>query len=223
MPMNKAQQREWTNLWQGIAELSSEFGERPIFIGGVAVWLHLAAKSLAEKLGEFSHDGDLLLSLGDFADLRDLYEVEPNRRLGKNQIRKHGIEFDVYVERNYDLVVPYADAMAESVVIQNVRVVSIEHLFVLKLEASIDRRGSEKGAKDERDLIRLCHLMNEGGFKTALITPYLRDDSFDLLRKLEKSSQFLSLAQRNAHEAKPLRVAVGAVVTPLLKGYRVAM
>ncbi len=217
--MNEEQKRAWAQLWKGISEISEEFEDRPVFIGGVAVYVHLAERSLETDLGEFSHDADLLLSLADFADLRDLYEVTPNRRLGKNQIIKHGIEFDVYVERNYGLAVQFDDAMAESKIIQNVRAASLEHLLVLKLDACLDRRGSEKGLKDERDLIRLCSMMHTGGYKQNLITPYFREETVDVLRALPRSSQFLVLTGRNAHSAKPLRSAVEAVSKSLSKAY----
>jgi hypothetical protein len=221
--MDDLQQREWANLWKGISEICAQFEQRPIFIGGVAVYLHLVDHALEGKLGEFSHDGDLLMSLADFADLRDLHEVTPNRRLGKNQVIRHGIDFDIYVERRYQLAVPFDDAMAESKVINQVRVASLEHLLVLKLEASADRQGSEKGLKDERDLIRLCVLMNDTGYKQALILPYLRDPTIDILKGLQKSSQFLALTGKNAHEARPLRISVEKVTNAILREHRKAI
>lgn len=216
--MNENQRREWASLWRGIKEVSEEFESRLIFIGGVAVWLHLSDLKM-ESMGEFSHDGDLLISLGDFADMRDLYEVTPNRRLGKNQIVKHGIEFDVYVERNYGLVVPFEDAMAESRVIEHVRVAGLEHLLVLKIEASIDRKGSEKGLKDERDLIRICKMLHDTGCKANIITPYLREENVEILKALPKSSQFIVMTGNNAHNVKPLREAVTEVTKSIIKTY----
>lgn len=210
-------------LWRGIDELASELGDRLVFIGGVAVYLHVSHVDPPEGFIEFSHDGDFLISLSDFTVLRDLEEVTPNRRLAKHQIIKHGVEFDVYVERNSHLLVPYEEAMSASTVIEapaigrGIRVASPEHLLVLKLDAYRDRRGSGKGEKDERDLIRIAYVMDRTGTaRRDLLDPYLTDEMSDLLVAMKRSHEFLRLSGRNAHRARDLRETFSSVVDSLL-------
>lgn len=157
--MTTVDPEQWGALWIGICELSEYFPEGVVFIGGVAVYLHARAGHVPENWIEFSHDGDLYIALADFADLRDTEEVTANRRLTKHQFIKNGIDFDVYLEHNNGLRVTYADVRAHSVVVERVRIASLEHLLMLKLDAYAARRGSAKGRKDERDLIRIAHLM----------------------------------------------------------------
>src|SRR5262245_5897824 len=83
-----------------------------VFIGGVAVYLHAVNNARTRDLAEASHDADFMLSLADFADLRDTDEVVANRRLSKHQLIRDGVEFDVYVERQNNLIVPYDEAGA---------------------------------------------------------------------------------------------------------------
>lgn len=203
---------EWDALWKGIREINDLFPDGVVFIGGVAVYLHIDKDALPPGFIEFSHDADLYFSLADFADLRDIEEVTANRRLNKHQIIKHGVEYDIYLERHNSLAVPYSEARAHSVVIDGMRAACLEHLLVLKLDAYGSRKGSSKGAKDERDLIRICYLLAGKGVDMGLITPYLDNDRMNLLKTLRNSPGFLVLCEGNAHKAKPVRDAVNEVV-----------
>lgn len=204
---------EWNRLWLGIDELHREFGDRLVFIGGVAVYLHVNAVGLGD-LAEISHDGDFLVSMRDFIDLRDREDVTSNHRLQKHQMVKHGVEFDVYVEHSNNLLVSYGEAVKWSVVLPSptstaVRVVRPEHLLVLKLEAFRSRRGTAKGSKDERDIIRLAYVMDRravsGAINPELIEAHMDVKTIDLLVSVEKSTEFIKLSKRNAHMAKMLR------------------
>lgn len=203
---------EWNALWKGIREINDLFPDGVVFIGGVAVYLHIDRDALPAGFVEFSHDADLYFSLADFADLRDIEEVTANRRLNKHQIIRHGVEYDIYLERHNSLAVPYSEARAHSVVIDGMRVACLEHLLVLKLDAYGSRKGSSKGAKDERDLIRICYLLAGKGFDMKLILPYLDSDRVNLLGGLRNSPGYLVLCEGNAHQARPVRDAVNGVV-----------
>lgn len=203
---------EWNALWKGIREINDLFPDGVVFIGGVAVYLHIDQNALPPGFIEFSHDADLYFSLADFSDLRDMEEVTANRRLNKHQIIKHGVEYDIYLERHNSLAVPYSEAFAHSVVIDNIRTACLEHLLVLKLDAFSSRKGSSKGAKDERDLIRICYLLAEKGVDMGLVRPYLDGDRMNLLKGLRNSPGHLALCEGNAHKAKAVRDAVNAVV-----------
>lgn len=198
----KDPEQTWDRLWEGICELSSVFEEGIVFIGGIAVYVHAQQQDVLPV--EFSHDADFYISLADFGELREIEEVTRNKRLHKCQIIKNDVAFDVYVERQSDLVVSYEDIETASVVIDNVRVASLEHLLILKLEAYRDRRGSKKGEKDERDVIRLGYLLRTG-VDHELVAPYLSEEITDTLLAVERSAQFSMLCDRNAQMASRLR------------------
>lgn len=197
----------WERLWRAVHELSEMFGARLVFIGGVAVYLHVeAARGPKSLMLEFSHDGDFYISAADFLDLIDVEDVTANYRLHKHQLTKDGIEFDVYKEYSNRLRVRYEDVAMASVVIENVRVAALEHLLLLKLDAYADRHGSAKGRKDERDLIRIGYLLS-AGMNRSLLAPYLSKDHVIVLDSLKRSPEIVELCGGNAHEAAKVRAA----------------
>jgi hypothetical protein len=194
----------WAALWSAICELSELFPDGLVFIGGIAVYLHARQARLAPWGIEFSHDGDFYVSLTDFSDLRDVEEVTANRRLSKHQFIKNGLSFDVYLEYNNTLRVPYADALSRSLIIDNVRVASLEHLLLLKLDAYADRKGSAKGQKDERDLIRITHILSHQVVHKRWLEPYATAEDVRLLTEALRSPEFVSMT-RNVKQAGALR------------------
>jgi hypothetical protein len=188
-------------------EMAHWFPEGLVYIGGIAVYLHAINLEATREFAEATHDADLYISVADMSDLRDLEEVTPNRRLGKSQIVKGGFEFDIYTERQSSLIVPYDMVLASANVYEQVRVASIELLFVLKLEAFLDRQQSEKGLKDAKDLLRLALIARKGSgrFDADLIAPYVRDAHLPLLDKVERGPAPVMMARGNAMQAKAMR------------------
>jgi hypothetical protein len=204
--MSTVDPEQWSALWIGICELSEYFPEGVVFIGGVAVYLHARAGHVPENWIDFSHDGDLYISLADFGDLRDTEEVTANRRLTKHQFIKNGIDFDVYLEYNNGLRVPYADIRTHSVVIEQVRVASLEHLLVLKSAAYAARKGSAKGRKDERDLIRIAHLMAPPYRpQRKQLKPYVTPRDVELLEAVSRTSPEFVQMSKDHKQTKRLR------------------
>lgn len=210
--MQRMDEADWARLFAGVQELSALFPDGIVFIGGVAVLLHVRDQHLPPRFVELSHDGDFYVSLSDFADLRDLEEVTANRRLDKHQIIKDGFEYDVYLEDHNSLRVRFVDVLAASTVVDGVRLASLEHLLILKLDAYASRRGSAKGRKDERDLVKITYLMRPTGPRPALLAGYLTLDDAAALDAVRRSSEIMDLCGGNAHEARELRSAVGGVV-----------
>jgi hypothetical protein len=202
----KVDDEVWSKLWSGIRELSEQF-DRIVFIGGVAVWLHVEHAQGASVPAEFSHPIDFYISREDLGTLRDIEEVTKNTRLHKRQVIKQGIDFDVYVEGESALLVGYQDVDRASELIDAIRVASIEHLLVLKLDAYQSRKGSQKGLKDERDLIRLGYLLARNGTKLFLLEPHLTPELFKLFKSVGRSSEFFTMCQRNSQKASKLRKA----------------
>lgn len=199
------------NFQHILAEVERIAVEYPghVFIGGIAVYLHAIHRPESRELAESSHDADLMLSLADFADLRDQDEVVANRRLSKHQLIRHGVEFDIYVERQNHLLVPYDEAAAHRVSYGAIQVICLEHLVVLKLEALRDRFHSSKGDKDMRDLVTISRLAGQD-FRPALSGPFMRPAHLEMLEHVEASPVFTYMAKGNAHEAKHLRQAFSA-------------
>jgi hypothetical protein len=73
--MRPIDQEFWNNLWTSVHELSDTFPDGIVFIGGVAVFLHVSSVKLPQAFVEFSHDGDFYIDLGDFSELRAIDEV----------------------------------------------------------------------------------------------------------------------------------------------------
>jgi hypothetical protein len=186
-------------------ELGEAFPDGLVYIGGIAVYLHTVNSELTRHLAETTHDADFYISIADMADLRDLEEVTPNRRLFKHQLIKGGFEFDIYTERHSALIVPYDQVVARAVSYETLKVASVEHLLVLKLEAYRQRRASSKGRKDAKDLIRIVLVSEKNRVDSSVLDAYLSDDHRALLQDIARGPEFLSLAQGNAKQAKDYR------------------
>lgn len=200
--MSKINDDEWKSLLESIKELSEWFPDGMALIGGVAVYFYTVRENPA--LAEVSHDGDLYLSLADYADLRDIEEVTPNRRLGKSQIIKNGFDFDIYVERHNNLAIPYSEIIDESVVVNNIRCASLEHLLILKIDAYLDRKGSAKGDKDERDIAKIVCSMSSPNM--TILERWLTPERESAVQAIaNKSAVFNEIAHGNLHESKIIR------------------
>ena len=205
--------QEFEELLSACTELAESFPEGVIFIGGIAVYLHCINREQTCEYAEFTHDADFYISLADMADLRDIEEVTPNRRLQKHQLIKRGFEFDIYTERHSSLIVPYDQVLAHSHVYGNLRVACLEHLLVLKLEAYRDRHSSAKGRKDAKDVIRIglagenagLNIRKLGTLNPELCVGYLSEEHLRHLSDIAKGPEFMSLARGNAKLAKGLR------------------
>ncbi|MSP90714.1 MAG: hypothetical protein EXR79_02730 [Myxococcales bacterium] len=195
---------EWAELWAGVEDVQSGFEPGVVFIGGVAVFAHTRASTRYADLIAFSHDVDFMISVADYTDLKDLEQLTPNRRLRKCQFFKHGIEFDVYVEGQHDLAVPYDEAGAHSELRSGIRVACLEHLLVLKLHALDDRRGSAKGDRDAEDVLKLLLLLDERG-TTPARCGRLEDRHETELGRIVRGDAAVRLTDGNLHRAATLR------------------
>lgn len=211
---------EFQKLLSSCCELAELFPDGVVFIGGIAVYMHCINHDQTREFAEFTHDADFYISLADMADLRDIEEVSPNRRLHKHQIIKGGFEFDIYTERHSSLIVPFDEVMANANLYTPIRVACLEHLLALKLEAYRDRRASSKGRKDAKDIIRLGLISHELGreLNPSLCIGYLSEEHTFLLSNIGKSSEFLSLAKGNAKRAKQMRDSFGLTIKSILAG-----
>ena len=199
--------QEFSKLMGACTELAGLFPEGLVFIGGIAVYVHSINHQETQALAETTHDADLYISLSDMADLREIEEVTNNRRLSKHQLIKRGFEFDVYTERQSDLRVSYEEVMAHSQQYDDMRVTCLEHLLVLKMAAYQARKGSVKGEKDARDLLRIATIAQQSdqSLRPELVLPYWGDEEMAILKELGKGPAPVDLAQGNLHDARAFR------------------
>jgi hypothetical protein len=209
--------KEFHVLLSACVEVAEYFPDGVVYIGGIAVYLHAENLPQTSDLAEFTDDADFYISFADMGDLRDREEAVANRLQSKHQMIKRGFEFDIYTERQASLIVPYDMVLSHSIVYEGIRVSSLEHLFILKLEAFADRKGSAKGDKDARDLLRIAAVAARGAnpFQPDLAAPYMRDIHLELLEFVERGPQILSLSCGNAFQAKQLRREFSSLVNAL--------
>ncbi len=196
--------------------LSEEYAYAPIFIGGIAVYTHgLRAQN---PYIETTHDADFYISLEGMQCMRNDKEISQTPRLGKSEWRSKDFSFDIYVEYQSKLIVPYDEVAGHALSIGPKRIACLEHLLALKLEAYLSRHDSEKGNKDARDLVCIA-LLSTTEFNPLLCVPYLRDEHLVLLRDLAKHPVLSEMAHRNVVEIKKFRTAVESLYTKVEAAY----
>lgn len=194
--------KDWAKLVSAVEEIQEWFPDGIAFIGGIAVYAHAMSNEGGAELAAYSHDADFVMMLPEFADLRDLEVVTANPRMTKYQFIKSGFEFDVYVEHQSGLEVPVDEVVAGSVLKSGLRVASLEHLLILKLDAYHDRKGSAKGEKDEDDLVRILRFI---GNPEAELLKRLKPSDVPVLEKIAKSDAVTRIMQGNNTREKTFR------------------
>ena len=134
--------------------LSRDYSEA-VFIGGVAMAVHEGT------LGEVS-DLDLYVSRSGLFVLRDQFEIRYSAPCGKHWGCVGGFDLDIYVEGEGFLYLPFGGVLGDSIMIDEIRVASLEHLLVLKTAAASARAQWPKGAKDLADIGRISALLRRG-------------------------------------------------------------
>ena len=191
-----------------------------VFIGGIGVYLHAVNRADVKELAEATKVADLYISVASFSDMRDIEELTANNRLSKHEFKKAGFSFGVYTERHSRLPVPYANVSAMAHVYDGVKVASPEHLLVLKLDAAVDRRDSEHGRKDIKDIIRILMVADSiKSFDVEAACAFMRDDHFAMLEEIAKGPEFLAISMGNAKMAKALRTCFNAVLGAIREQY----
>jgi hypothetical protein len=193
---------EWDKLLDAVGEMYEWFPDGLVVIGGIAVYAHAKSKAETANLAAQSHDADFMILTEVFMDLRDIAVVTANKRLGKHHFVQSGFDFDVYVENQNDLKVPVQEAVASSEIKCDLRVACIEHLLILKAAALQDRKGTQKGDKDEDDMLRIL-LVADRIDECRILR--LTDDLLLEVQRAVKGNAPLRLAKGNAHVARNLR------------------
>ena len=201
---------DFQSILNRIKEMAELTDNKTIMIGGVATYLYSVQNKLNMKLLEYSHDGDLLIDIGNFKDLTDYYGgYDENKRLNKYELKIDGIDYDLYLEHNHSLLFSYEELFEHSQLILDIRVPAIEHLLKLKLIAYEDRKQSIKGEKDKRDIIKLLYFAD---IKNKPNVKILIDNKFEFKNVIEQcyeilkdNKAFLSMCHNDAHLASKLK------------------
>lgn len=121
-----------------------------ILIGGWAVYLY--SKSLKSK------DIDIIIDYKVLAKMKEAGEVVKNDRLSKYEINAGYFDVDIYVPHYSKLGIEAEEIQSFVVSREGFDVPALEVLFLMKLFAWHNRRGSTKGQKDELDIFSLATL-----------------------------------------------------------------
>lgn len=121
-----------------------------ILIGGWAVFLYTHALK--------SKDIDMIIDYSALAKMRENYEVVKNERLKKYEIKTGEFDIDIYLKHYSKLGIDITEIEKNTLSLQGFFVPQPEFLFLLKLFAWENRRGSAKGQKDELDIFSLAIL-----------------------------------------------------------------
>ncbi len=182
---------------------------------GIAVYLHAINSPKHAQYAEATNDADFYISAADLSDLREIEEIQPNRRLNRHQFIREGFEFDIYAKYQSNLRVPYDAVNASCDTYGGIQVACLEHLLVLKPDAFAARHASAHGRKDARDLIRLALVASEHPFQSDKASMFLDAEHLKLLAQVARGPEPTVLASGNAQLAKNIRATFSTLVATL--------
>ncbi len=129
-----------------LAELRKKY--RFILIGGWAVFLYTRALK--------SKDIDIIIDYDELGKIKSDLTVYKNERLKKYEIKTGELDIDIYLPHYSDLGIDIEKIKKETTTREGFILPRLEILFMLKLYAWHNRRGSLKGQKDELDSFSLA-------------------------------------------------------------------
>ena len=169
-----------------------------ILIGGWAVFLY--TKALKSK------DIDIVLDFDQLSELKKRFLVLKNERLRKYEIKKEGIDIDIYLPYYSDPGLPPQEIKKFTTTKEGFIVPVPEVLLILKLNVFKNRRGSPKGEKDKIDIFSLLSLvdLNWQKFK-EILQIYRKEELKEDLVNLLKSTRQLKAIGLSSHKMARLK------------------
>jgi len=131
--------------WKRLQSIKEKF--KFTLIGGWAVYLW--TRNMKSK------DIDVIVNFEGLNYLKLHYDLRKNDNLKKYEIKKEDADIDVYVPHYSKLAIPVEEIGKHSSIIEGFRVENAEILLILKQNAELERRESEKGEKDRIDIMNL--------------------------------------------------------------------
>lgn len=166
--------------WQLLTQLKKQFDF--ILIGGWAVYLY--TKALKSK------DIDLIIDFSQLDKLKQQSDLFKNTRLKKYEIKKEGVDIDLYLPYFSHLGLPVEEIIKYTEKVETFTVLKKEVLLITKQQAYQARKLSIKGQKDKIDIIALV---------------FLDEFDFDYYRKIIKQNKltaFLNMLKEILLETK---------------------
>lgn len=172
-----------------------------VLIGGWAVFLY--SRSLKSK------DIDIIVGYSELAKMKERYEVLKNERLAKYEIKTGEFDVDIYLDHYSDLGVDIAEIEKSAVARDGFFVPKLELLFLLKLFAWNNRRGSAKGQKDELDIFCLACLAEfDWKYCRQMVEKYKLEENFQMFVKLLKTTKEIKELAINRQKMAKLRKGI---------------
>lgn len=152
-----------------------------ILIGGWAVYLY--SHNLKSK------DIDIVIDYNGLYTLRKNYELSRNESLKKYEIKKEGIDIDIYLPYYSDVGFPLEEISKYVQSTEGFKVPKPEVFLITKLKAYQSRKASIKGQKDKIDIISLIFLEDfDFAFFQNILEKYNLKEHKNIIEKILKES-----------------------------------
>lgn len=172
--------------WQILKDLRKKIDF--VLIGGWAVYLY--TKSLKSK------DIDIIVNFEQLGKLKKEFELYKNERLKKYEIKKEGIDLDIYLPYFSNLGLPVAEIIKHQEKIEGFSLLKKEILLITKQKAYSERKMSIKGQKDKIDILALIILddFDFSFYKTILANYQVVDYEKQLKTLIEEVKELPELS-----------------------------
>lgn len=167
-----------------------------ILIGGWAVFLF--THSLKSK------DIDVIIDYEELSKLKEDCQVFKNDRLKKYEIKREGIDIDIYLPHYSELGLPIEEIQKNTLSREGFNVPKLEILLILKQGAYEQRQGSSKGEKDKIDIFSILNLseIDWTAYQEFLIKHDLFYQQQNLKNLLRQTTEIKELNLNQAKMAK---------------------
>ena len=156
--MNYYRDQVTQKSWQILTRLSKQY--QFVLIGGWATYFY--TKSIK------STDIDIYINFDDFFKLQSELSnkgifVNYNKNLNKYEVKDENIEIDIYTPDKCNLIISCKEVFEKRLyeIIESFKVIKIEYLIILKLDAERNRGTTIKGFKDRSDILALLDKSNK--------------------------------------------------------------
>jgi len=169
-----------------------------VLIGGWAVYLYTSALK--------SKDIDIIIDFSALDRLKQKYDVNKNEHLRKYEIKREGIDIDIYVPYYSVLALPVEEILKFSVLYKKINTIKKELLLILKQRAYFQRKAAVKGQKDKVDIISLVRLPDfDFAFYRNILKKYQLENYLTMLRDILKETKEVPELSLNQHQFSRLK------------------
>lgn len=177
--------------WDLLLKLKNEIDF--VLIGGWAVYLW--AKTLKSK------DIDIIIDYPTLELLRKKYDLVKQMHLNKYEIKREGVEIDIYLPYFSHLGIPVGELFNFVAEKGEFKTLKKEVLLVLKQKAYAERKMVIKGQKDKIDIISLVLLADfDFSFYKLVLEKYKLVSYSKMMREIFKETREVLELGLNTHQ-----------------------